>query len=79
MAIQFNNTRIEIDGVQSIVISPIQPDANSTAYVRLVQIYTDPSTVANRRPIIELYLVGGDQTVTDQMPLEIQIPGGLEF
>jgi hypothetical protein len=45
------------------VISPVTKDPNSTAYVRLIQIYTDPVTVVNRRPAIELYMLGGEPPV----------------
>lgn len=79
MPFTFDNSKLNVQGVQSVVISDIQPDQNSTQYLRLIQIYTDPVTVVNRRPVIELALYGGDQTVNDKAELEIQVPGGLEF
>jgi hypothetical protein len=75
----FDRSNLRIDGVQSIEISPIQPDTSSTQYVRLIQLYTDPSTVENRRPVLEIAVYGGDQTVNDQTQLEILIPTGIEF
>jgi hypothetical protein len=75
----FDRSNLRIDGVQSIEISPIQPDTSSTQYVRLIQLYTDPPNVDNRRPVIEIAVYGGDQTVNDQSQLEILIPSGLEF
>jgi hypothetical protein len=72
--VNIDNVQLSQDGVQGIVVSPIQPDQNSTAFVRLVQIYTDPSTVQNRRPVITLKLYGGDQSINDMTPLEIATP-----
>jgi hypothetical protein len=75
----FDRSNLRIDGVQSVEISPIQPDTSSTQYVRLIQIYTDPSTTTNRRPVLEIAVYGGDQTVNSTAELEILIPSGLEF
>jgi hypothetical protein len=79
VAFTFDSSKLIVVGVQSIVISPIQPDTNSTAYLRLVQIYTDPPTTVNRRPVLEIALYGGDQSINDQSELQITIPGGLDF
>jgi hypothetical protein len=75
----FSNSKIEVDGVLSIVVSPISPDTATTAYARLIQIYDQDVTVVNRRPVLELYVLGGDQTVNNSAPLEIAIPGGILF
>jgi hypothetical protein len=75
----FSNSKIEVDGVLSIVVSPISPDTATTAYARLIQIYDQDVTVVNRRPVLELYVLGGDQTVNNNAPLEIAIPGGILF
>jgi hypothetical protein len=79
MGYTYDYSRLRVDGVQSIVISNISPDPLSTEYVRLIQIYTDPATNTNRRPIVEVAVYGGDQQVADQTALEITIPGGVEF
>jgi hypothetical protein len=75
----FDRSNLRIDGVQSIEISPIQPDQAGTQYVRLIQLYTDPPTTTNRRPVLEIAVYGGDQTVNDKTQLEILIPSGIEF
>ena len=79
MGFTFDSSRLNLQGVQSIIISTIQADTASTQYVRLIQLYTDPPDTPNRRPILELALYGGDQTTNDMGALEIQVPGGLEF
>jgi hypothetical protein len=76
----FDTSRLIMNPVKSIEVSPIQPDPNSTAYVRLVQFYDQTQTDnPNRRPILEIACYGGDQTVSNLTPLEIAIPGGIEF
>jgi len=72
--IQFN-----VDGVQSITVSDIQPDTNSIEFVRLIQIYTDPTSNPNRRPVVTLALYGGSQNTGDQSGLDITIPSGVTF
>jgi hypothetical protein len=80
MAFTFDISRLIVQGVANIVVSVIQPDENSTAYVRLVQFYTE-SVIdnPNRRPVLEIACYGGDQTTANPTPLEITIPGGIEF
>lgn len=85
MAIVIVNQTIELDNVQQILVSDIQPDVNGTAadgstdyYVRVLTLYTDPSTVANRKPALILNLYGGSQGNQDKSELEIQTPS-LEF
>jgi hypothetical protein len=76
----FDLSRLVMNPVASIEVSPIQPDPNSTFYVRLVQFYDQTQTDnPNRRPILEIACYGGDQTVSNIAPLEIQIPGGILF
>ena len=80
MAFTFELSKLRIDGVASIEVSPIQGDKDTTAYVRLVQFYTE-SVIdnPNRRPVLEIACYGGDQTVSNMTPLDIAIPGGIEF
>jgi hypothetical protein len=80
MPFTFNLSQLQMNPVASIVVSSIQPDPNSTAYVRLVQFYDqDVTDNPNCRPVLEIACYGGDQTVADLTPLEIQIPGGIRF
>jgi hypothetical protein len=76
----FITSKLSIEGVASIEVSPIQPDPASTYYVRLVQFYAETAADnPNRRPILEIACYGGDQTLANPTPLEIAIPGGIEF
>jgi hypothetical protein len=79
MPFSFDTAKIRVDDVTSIQISDIAADTEGTSYKRLIQIYTDPSTAVNRRPVLELSVYGGDQQIGDNTPLEIAIPGGVEF
>lgn len=74
MSIAVLEQLLEIDGVQSIVLSTIQPDLSSSAYIRLIQIYTDPPSNTNRRPVLTLQLHGGNQNTNDQSGLAVAIP-----
>jgi len=73
-SIQFN-----VDGVQGVHVSDIQPDTDSVQFVRLIQIYVDPPSNANRRPVVTLALYGGSQNTGDQSGLDIAIPSGVTF
>lgn len=79
MSVSFDNTWQSLQGVQSVLVSDIQPDPNSDYYVRYVEFYTDPPNVANRKPIIHITLYGGSQQAGAKGNLEIQIPSGLLF
>lgn len=76
MASALNIDRLysSIENVESIVISDIAADEDGLVYARLVQVYVDPATDTNRRPVLELTLRGGDQTTGDKSPLEITTP-----
>jgi hypothetical protein len=76
MALTFNVAEIEIDETTEVVVSTIQPDADlsSSAYVRLIQIFTDPKLSANRRPLLTIRLFGGNQQNNDTSPLQISVP-----
>jgi hypothetical protein len=78
MAINFNNVTLELDGVQTILVSDIQPDPNSDYYVRLLTFFTDPPDTPNRAPIITIKLFGGSQSGNEKTELEIMTPS-LEF
>lgn len=76
----YDSSRLIMNPVASIEVSPIQPDPNSTAYVRLVQFYDQTATDnPNRRPVLEIACYGGDQNIANPTPLEITIPSGIEF
>jgi hypothetical protein len=79
MPYSYESSKLRIDGVFTLTIGPIQPDTDTEQYVRLIQIYTDPPSNTNRRPILEVAVYGGDQQVADQTPIEISLPGGIEF
>jgi hypothetical protein len=79
MAVSFDNIRQSLQGVQTVLVSDIQPDPNSDYYVRYVEFYTDPPGVPNRSPIIHVTLYGGSQQAGAKGNLEIQIPSGLLF
>jgi hypothetical protein len=79
MAVSFDNIRQSLQGVQTVLVSDIQPDPNSDFYVRYVEFYTDPVGVPNRSPIIHITLYGGSQQAGAKGNLEIQIPSGLLF
>jgi hypothetical protein len=78
MPIQINNVTIELDGIQSILVSDIQPDTDTDFYVRILTFFDQPATVMNRAPVLTLKLYGGSQLNHDQAELEIQTPS-LEF
>jgi hypothetical protein len=78
MPVQFNNVTIELDGLQSILVSDIQPDTDTDYFVRILTFFTDPSTTLNRSPILTLRLLGGSQSTNDKTELEIQTPS-LDF
>jgi len=76
MALNVNNMEIEIDGLASIEVSTIAPDQDltSSAYVRLIQFYTDPKGDTNRRPVLTVRCYGGNQQDNDTSPLQIAVP-----
>jgi hypothetical protein len=76
MPLTTNYQEIEIDGTASIEVSQIQPDADTTQsnYVRIVQFYTDPPMMTNRRPILTVVCHGGNQQNNDTSPLQIAVP-----
>jgi hypothetical protein len=78
MPIQINNQILELDGIQSILVSDIQPDTDTDYFVRILTFFTDPVTALNRSPILTLRLLGGSQSTNDRSELEIQTPS-LEF
>jgi hypothetical protein len=78
MPIQINNQTLELDGIQSILVSDIQPDTDTDYFVRILTFFTDPVAALNRSPILTLKLYGGSQSTNDKSELEIQTPS-LEF
>lgn len=79
MPIQFNNATVELDNVQTIIISDIQPDQSGTDYfVRILNFFDQPVTALNRTPLLTLTLYGGSQSMNDQSGLQVQTPS-LEF
>lgn len=78
MPIQINNQTLELDGVQSILVSDIQPDTDTDYFVRILTLFTDPAATLNRQPVLTIKLYGGSQTNNDKSELEIQTPS-LEF
>ena len=74
MALVIEYQKISIEDVQGIVVSEIEADEAGQIYSRLIQIYVDPPGTDNRRPVLELLLHGGDQTVGDKTGLEIITP-----
>lgn len=67
------NSKLSVEGCKGITVSEIVPDAETGVYARLVSIYTDPETVSNRRPVLEILI-----TDTVKGSLEIVTPN-LEF
>lgn len=78
MPIQLNNATIELDGIQTVLVSDIQPDTLTDYYVRILTFYTDPPTVTNRIPVLILKLYGGSQQNHDLTELELTTPS-LQF
>lgn len=78
MPVQISSQTLELDGVQSILVSDIQPDPNSDYYVRILTFFTDPATTLNRTPVLIINLYGGSQQNNDITELQIQTPS-LEF
>ena len=76
MGISFDNAQINIQGIQSIVVSTIQPSpvSGDNQYLRLIQIYTDPPSLETRRPVLTIACYGGSQTAGDNTELQIQVP-----
>jgi hypothetical protein len=77
MGLVVNRQEMEIDGLNQIVVSTIQPDKNSSAYVRIIQFYTDTVDTDNRRPVLTVTLYGGNQQNLDQSPLDIAVPASV--
>lgn len=78
MPIQINNQTLELDGIQSILVSDIQPDTDTDYFVRILSFFDQPVTNANRTALLTLKLFGGSQSVNDKSELEIVTPS-LEF
>ena len=78
MPLQFNNIVLELDGLQSILVSNIQPDTDTDYFVRILTFFDQPATVQNRSPVLTLKLYGGSQSSNDATELQIQTPS-LEF
>jgi hypothetical protein len=78
MPIQINNQTLELDGIQSILVSDIQPDTDTDYFVRILTFFSDPISTTNRAPLLTLKLYGGSQSTNDKSELEIQTPS-LEF
>lgn len=78
MPIQINNQTLELDGLQSILVSDIQPDTDTDYFVRILTFFDQPTTAMNRTPILTLRLLGGSQVNNDQSELQIVTPS-LEF
>ncbi len=78
MAIIVLNQVIELDGIQTVLVSDIQPDTNSDYFVRILTFFTDPPSVSNRQPVLTLKLYGGSQQNHDQLELELTTPS-LQF
>lgn len=78
MPIQINNQTLELDGIQSILVSDIQPDSDTDYYVRILTFFDQLVTDANRVPLLTLKLYGGSQSTNEKAELEIQTPS-LEF
>jgi len=78
MGISFDETQISLQSVMGITVSSIQPDTNSTQYVRVLKFYTTPVAAVNSVPVLIVTLYGGNQTSGDISELEIQTPT-LEF
>ncbi len=78
MPITVLNQTVELDGIQTVLVSDIQPDTNSDYFVRVLTFFTDPPTVINRQPILVLKLFGGSQQNHDQLELELTTPS-LQF
>ena len=79
MPIQINNQTLELDGLQDILVSDIQPDTDGTDYyVRILTFFDQPVTASNRTPLLTLRLLGGSQSTNEKAELEIQTPS-LEF
>lgn len=73
MALTCTRLSYTLDGTTSITVSDIVQDPVDGAWVRLIQIYIDPPTLVNRRPVLELTVRGDTQDT-----VEIQTPR-LEF
>lgn len=78
MPVQINNQTLELDGIQTILISDIQPDTDTDFFVRILTFFDQPSTALNRTPLLTLRLLGGSQSTNDQSELQIITPS-LEF
>ncbi len=78
MPLIFNNATIELDSIYTVLVSDIQPDTDTDAYVRILTLFDQPVTQGNRTPVLTLRLYGGSQSNHDQAALEIQTPR-LEF
>jgi hypothetical protein len=74
MSVQFNNMTIELDGIYTVLVSDIQPDTDTDAYVRILTIFDQPVTEGNRTPVLTLRLFGGSQSDNDQAAVQIQTP-----
>jgi hypothetical protein len=78
MPVTIVNQTLELDGIQTVLVSDIQPDTNTDYFVRVLTLYTDPPTVTNRIPVLIVKLFGGSQQNHDQSELELTTPS-LQF
>jgi len=74
MPLIFNNATIELDGIYTVLVSDIQPDTDTDAYVRILTIFDQPVTQGNRTPVLTLRLYGGSQSDNDLTAVQIQTP-----
>ena len=77
MPITVLNQTIELDGIQSILVSDIQPDTDTDYFVRILTFFDQP-TSQNLPPVLIVKLYGGSQSSNDTSELQIVTPS-LEF
>lgn len=63
---EFTNLKINVDGLKQVVVSEIVEDSDYGGYARTLYFYDQDSSVAARRPVLEVML---RDTVKDNLEL----------
>jgi len=74
MAVTINRQELRLDGITSILVSDVTPDADSGGYVRRIDFFQDPTSLPNRAASLTVYVYA-----PTQKPIDITIPSGVVF
>lgn len=76
MSFTYDDAQINIQNIQSIVVSTIQPSGvdGDDQYLRMIQFFVDPPTMMTRRPALTVMCYGGSQSSGDMAELQVAVP-----